>query len=188
MTAHCLRGRWRPWARAHSGSTSTCRTARSAAATATSTPTCPLRSAPVAIPRAGSTPPGRRSPLPAACSGRNAPPFDTVFFGGGTPTLVAPEALAALIGDARARFRAGCGCRSHHRGQSGERHPPKPRPTARRWDQPDLLRHAERRPPRVGSARSSAHPRPGHRSRRLGAGGRLRADQRRPDLRGTGGA
>jgi putative oxygen-independent coproporphyrinogen III oxidase len=36
--------------------------------------------------------------------GPQAPAFDTVFFGGGTPTMVAPEALAALLADARERF------------------------------------------------------------------------------------
>ncbi len=36
----------------------------------------------------------------------HAPPVRarTLFFGGGTPTTYAPEALAALIGDVRARF------------------------------------------------------------------------------------
>ncbi len=36
--------------------------------------------------------------------GPGAPAFSTVFFGGGTPTLVAPAALAALIGDAADEF------------------------------------------------------------------------------------
>jgi putative oxygen-independent coproporphyrinogen III oxidase len=36
--------------------------------------------------------------------GPSAPPFDTVFFGGGTPTLVAPQALATLIADSREEF------------------------------------------------------------------------------------
>ena len=36
--------------------------------------------------------------------GPSAPPFDTVFFGGGTPTMVAPQALAALLADAQEEF------------------------------------------------------------------------------------
>jgi putative oxygen-independent coproporphyrinogen III oxidase len=36
--------------------------------------------------------------------GRAAPPVDTVFFGGGTPTLLAPEALGAVLDAVRGRF------------------------------------------------------------------------------------
>ncbi len=36
--------------------------------------------------------------------GADAPPLDTIFFGGGTPTLVATSALAALVSDAREAF------------------------------------------------------------------------------------
>ena len=36
--------------------------------------------------------------------GPDAPRLDTMFFGGGTPTLVAPSALAALVADAREEF------------------------------------------------------------------------------------
>ncbi len=35
---------------------------------------------------------------------KEVPPLDTIFFGGGTPTLVAPSALAALVADARSAF------------------------------------------------------------------------------------
>jgi oxygen-independent coproporphyrinogen-3 oxidase len=42
--------------------------------------------------------------LAARVLGSSAPPLDTIFFGGGTPTLVPPAYLAALIGDARERF------------------------------------------------------------------------------------
>ena len=34
----------------------------------------------------------------------NAPPLDTIFFGGGTPTLMAPSALVSLVTAARAAF------------------------------------------------------------------------------------
>jgi putative oxygen-independent coproporphyrinogen III oxidase len=36
--------------------------------------------------------------------GEGAPQLDTIFFGGGTPTLVAPESLAQLVADAAAAF------------------------------------------------------------------------------------
>ncbi|MCW2549749.1 MAG: hemN [Mycobacterium sp.] len=36
--------------------------------------------------------------------GETAPKLDTIFFGGGTPTLVAPEALAQLVADAAEAF------------------------------------------------------------------------------------
>jgi putative oxygen-independent coproporphyrinogen III oxidase len=36
--------------------------------------------------------------------GERAPRLDTIFFGGGTPTLVAPEALAQLVADAAEAF------------------------------------------------------------------------------------
>jgi putative oxygen-independent coproporphyrinogen III oxidase len=36
--------------------------------------------------------------------GAGAPPADTVFFGGGTPTLLAPEALGAILAAVRDRF------------------------------------------------------------------------------------
>ena len=36
--------------------------------------------------------------------GPHAPPLDTIFFGGGTPTLMAPEMLVSLVDAARAAF------------------------------------------------------------------------------------
>ena len=42
--------------------------------------------------------------LAARTLGPGAPPVDTVFFGGGTPTLLAPEDLAAILAGIDARF------------------------------------------------------------------------------------
>ena len=87
-----------PW-----GSTCTCRSARRGAATATSTPT----------PRPSSGEPGRRrapraTPTPRRrtsrrasrrrCWGRRGARSSTVFFGGGTPTLLPPADLVGMLG------------------------------------------------------------------------------------------
>jgi oxygen-independent coproporphyrinogen-3 oxidase len=42
--------------------------------------------------------------LAARVLGPDAPPVDTIFFGGGTPTLLAVEQLGAVLGAIRARF------------------------------------------------------------------------------------
>ena len=95
-TGRCLR-RPRGVGSARSGSTCTCRSARCAAATATSTPTPPTSSATRRAPPGRRTP-RRRSPRsgwPARCSATSTSPVDTVFFGGGTPTLLPPADLVA---------------------------------------------------------------------------------------------
>ena len=49
-------------------------------------------------------------------------PVSTVFFGGGTPTLLPPEDLAAMLDRRGRRVRPGSGCRGHHRVQPRQRH------------------------------------------------------------------
>ena len=85
-------------ARAASASTCTCRSAPAAAATATSTPTPP--------PSWAAAPTARRTPtrvlaelaLAARVLGDTPPPrVDTVFVGGGTPTLLPADDLARIL-------------------------------------------------------------------------------------------
>ncbi len=94
--------RWPPPARrrATSASTSTCRSARSGAGTATSTPTRPARSR-ARRARGTSRRRSRRWPSRAASMGATARPASTVFFGGGTPTMLDAAALAALLDGVR---------------------------------------------------------------------------------------
>ena len=135
-------------------------------------------------------PRGRRGRgAPAARSGPDRPPVETVFFGGGTPTLL-PAARpgarsSAAIDDRRSGSRR------------APRSPPRPTPTAsRRRAWPRCARAASpgspsgcSRPCRTCCRCSSAPTtRPGSpQAVRLGAGGRLRAGEPRPDLRDAGG-
>ena len=103
-----VRAARRPPARAcrrrRSGCTCTSRSARRGAATATSTPTRPTSWAPA--PTAPSTP-GRRSPScsrAAATLGPDLPTVSTVFVGGGTPTLLPADDLAAVLAAVRELF------------------------------------------------------------------------------------
>ena len=99
-----------------SASTSTCRSARRGAATATSTPTRrpswvgPTRTA--GWPRCGSSSSWPPRLLPA-------PPVDTVFVGGGTPSLLGGDGLAAVLDAVRDALHAGPRRRGDHRGQPG---------------------------------------------------------------------
>ncbi len=44
---------------------------------------------------------------------------DTVFFGGGTPTLLGADALNQLLASIKDNFDLAPGCRSNHRSESG---------------------------------------------------------------------
>ena len=126
---------------------------------------------------------------PAACSATADLPVETVFFGGGTPTLLPPADLGALLDAVRDALRAA---------PTAPRSPPRPTPTsvdaralagaARRRLHPGLVRHAvarcrtccrrwTARTPRAGAAAPCAWAR----------AGRLRPRQPRPDLRHAGG-
>ena len=78
-----------------------------------------------------------REILNRPASGR---PADTIFFGGGTPSLLEPEEIAQLIDACRASLRPGCRSRSHPRGQSGDGLDRAPGRVSRRGRQPRQLR------------------------------------------------
>ncbi len=69
-------------------------------------------------------------------------PVDTVFFGGGTPTLLPPEDLVRVVGGDPRRVRPGRRRRGHHRVQPRQRRRRRPGPAARGRDQPGVVRHA----------------------------------------------
>ena len=131
-------GAGRRWGSGRSGSTCTCRSARCAAATATSTPTPPPSSArrpACRAPRGRRTPRrrSRRSGWPGGCSATRDLPVETVFFGGGTPTLLSPADLGVGAG---ARSTPSSGWRRTPRS------PPRPTRTASRKADLVALREA----------------------------------------------
>ena len=108
-------------------------------------------------------------------------PPTTVFFGGGTPTLLDPAELAR---DARRDRRSGSpGAEVTIEANPETRRPGRARRAARGRVHPHLARHAERRPARARDARAPPHARPRGRGGARGARRRLRAGQPRPDLR-----
>jgi oxygen-independent coproporphyrinogen-3 oxidase len=72
--------------------------------------------------------------LARAVLGTGTAPVSTVFFGGGTPTLLPPADLAAILAAIRAEFGL----------EPGERGPALPGRAARERLHPGLVRHAER--------------------------------------------
>ena len=80
-----------------SASTCTCRSARCAAATATSTPTPPPSSGAAGRRRRTPGTPSPRSRIGRAALGPDRPPVETVFFGGGTPTLLPADDLIRIL-------------------------------------------------------------------------------------------
>ena len=174
------------WATARSGSTSMCRSASRAAATATSTPTPPPSSAPRVsaghLPRPGRS---RRSGWPAGCSGAAAGPVGTVFFGGGTPTLL-PRAARGDPAGHRRRIRPGAGAEVTVEANP-ESVDEKSLAALRGRVHPDLPGHAERGAARAGRAGPGAPARPARPLRPVGPGGGLRARQPGPHLRHAGG-
>ncbi len=173
-------------------STCTCRSARCGAATATSTPT----------PRPSSVGPGcarslagdvrrrgdRRDPArPLRCSGAADVPVGTVFFGGGTPTLLPPDDLVRILAAIDAEF--GLADDAEVTTESN--------PDSVDRDALAALREGgfnrisfgmQSAVPHVLAVLDRTHdPRPGAAGGGLGAGGRLRAGQPRPDLRHAGG-
>ena len=108
-----------------SGCTCTSRSAPSAAATATSTPTRPPSWAAARRRTPTPAPPCRKwtsPPRPDGTPGLPDRPLSTVFFGGGTPTLLPAEDLARILAAAIARVGPGARRRGHHRSQPGLRH------------------------------------------------------------------
>ena len=66
-------------------------------------------------------PPSPRCGWPAGCWATPTSAAATVFFGGGTPTLLPPRDLAQLLRRRTRRVRAPARRRGHHRGQPGQR-------------------------------------------------------------------
>ena len=111
-----------PW-----GSTCTCRSVRRGAATATSTPTPrPSSGGSGRLPGRRATPtPRRRTSRPGSPLGSSGgwAPVSTVFFGGGTPTLLPPADLVGDAGGDPVVVRTGRGRRGHDRVQPRQRGP-----------------------------------------------------------------
>ena len=107
-----------------SGSTCTSRSASAAAATATSTPTPPSELGGGVSRGAYADTVLRELRLAADvlgdgdAFGDRIPAVSSIFFGGGTPTLLPAEHLAADHRRDRRAVRAGAGRRDHHRGES----------------------------------------------------------------------
>ena len=59
-------------------------------------------------------------------------PVETVFVGGGTPTLLPAADLGRMLAAIREEFGLAPGRRDHHRGQPGVRRSPLPRPSCAR--------------------------------------------------------
>ena len=175
----CVCGRAR-----RSASTSTSRSARRGAATATSTPTPPANWAERR--RRGGWP--RCAPSFAMAAGVvGEVTVDTVFVGGGTPSLLGGEGLADVLDAVRDNFALAAGAEVTTEANPESTSPEFFDALPRRRLHPGVTRHA------VGGAGGAGRPRPhpfardGRRRRRRGAGGRFRAPQPRPDLRHAGG-
>ena len=101
------------------------------------------------------------------------PPLDTVYLGGGTPTLLPPTTIAGAARHGPSAVRDRGRRRGHDRGQPGPgRARRRGRPGSVRH-QPDLVRRPEPRFGRAATARSppSARPRRRRRRRRPASGG-----------------
>ena len=184
-TARCPPRRWRASGRGRSGSTCTCRSARRAAATATSTRTSRASAAP-SRPAATSRPCWPRSTSRRGCSAPALPRVDTVFFGGGTPTLLPAGDLIRILRRIDERFGLDARRRGHHRGQPRVGRSREAGGVARGRLHAPLARDAERGAARAGDPRPRALARPPAAGGRRGARRRLRAGQPRPDLRHAG--
>ncbi len=69
-------------------------------------------------------------------------PVETVFFGGGTPTLLPPHDLTRIVAAIGDEFGLAPGRRGHHRVQPGQRRRRRPGPAARGRRHPGVVRHA----------------------------------------------
>ena len=184
-TAHCRPRRWRASGRGRSGSTCTCRSARRAAATAISTRTCPASGAP-SRPAATSAPCSPRSTSRRRCSRPRSPRVDTVFFGGGTPTLLSAGDLTGSCAGSTSASACEPGAEVTTEANPESVDPAQARGAARGRLHAPLAGDAERRAAGAGDPRARALPRPPAAGRRRGARRRLRAGQPRPDLRHPG--
>ena len=145
----------RTGAPAASASTCTGRSARRNARIATSTATCGAASTSARWRRA------LVAEVAAAAAEMPGRTVDTVFFGGGTPSLMPPETVAAVIAAIAAGMAAGAGRGDHARGQPDlGRGRPVPR-LPRRRGQPAVDGGAGARRRRPAGARADARRRRG---------------------------
>ena len=175
------------------GSTCTCRSARCGAATATSTPTRPPSSAaPDAAPGASretyAEAARRRGPPRPAGAGRRRPPGrHGVLRRRHADAAGARGDLLSVLGAIEGEFGLADGAEVTTESNPDSVGPADLGDAAGGRHQPDLVRHAVRRPARAVGAGPDPRPRPGAARGRLGPGGRLRAGQPGPDLRHAGG-
>ena len=122
-------------------------------------------------------PGGRRRSAPTC------PTVSTVFVGGGTPTLLPADDLAAVLAAARDLFPVADDVEVTTEANPESVDPGVAGPAARGRVHADQPGHAVRRRARARRPGPPAHARPGGRGRARGPGGRVRARQPRPDLR-----
>ena len=150
-------------------------------------------SARIATSTAMSVPRSRKRASPARCApnwrgrrrGSGGASCGSIFFGGGTPSLMDPATVADLIADATTAVRARPRPRNHAGSQSDQRRSRQAARLPRRRGQPRVARHPKPRSRRAPAARPRALRAAS--DRRAGTGtGDVPAGLVRPDLRATG--
>ena len=101
-------------------------------------------------------------------------PVDTIFFGGGTPTLLPPRDLVAVVDAVRSEFGLADGAEVTTESNPDSVSPSDLAELRERRDQPDLVRHAVGRAVGARRARPDARPRAGAGGGRVGEGGGIR--------------
>ena len=168
-----------------SGCTCTCLSVRLAAGTATSTPTR-RRSWPVRARRPAGI--GRAARRAGTGRQRRRPgPAETVFVGGGTPSLLGGAGLRRVLDAVRATVGHRGRGRGDHRGEPGVHLAGVLRRDRRGRIHPGVARHAVRRARTCSPCWTAGTRRAGGRGGRRGARRRGGPGQSRPDLRDAGG-
>ncbi len=119
--------------------------------------------------------------------GGRAGPVSTVFFGGGTPTLLPVSDLAAILAAIGQEFGLADGAEVTVEANPETVDPRVLDGLRARRVHPDLAGHAERGAARAGRAGPGASAGAARAVRGLGPGGRVRARQPGPHLRHSGG-
>ncbi len=111
------------------------------------------------------------------------PPLDTVYLGGGTPTLLSAETIAELLDTVRRRYGIAASAEVTIEANPGPDERGDAAALARVRHQPDLVRRPEPRFGRAATARSPPSAPPRRRRRGGGPRGRDRLGQPRPPVR-----
>ena len=119
----------------------------------------------------------------AAALGDDRRAVDTVFVGGGTPTLLGSAALVSLLDAVQVRVRTRTRRRGHDRGEPRQRRRGHARRASRGRLHPHLVRDAEHLDVRAPRPRPHAHSRREPRGCASGRTSGLRAREPRPHLR-----